>query len=174
MRVPANVILVVIAALASLGHADAAGERALLCTFESRVYLDPGASFTPARGGYEGSGTATCRGSFDGADVDGVGTISYEGIGGYSGPVADSVGGDTCVAGSGTGTVSISIQSTEGTPIELLAAYELVRIGATGIATGEQLAATFQFLPAPGTFDCVYSPIEQAAVTGQILVSDAA
>ncbi|HEX9711065.1 MAG TPA: hypothetical protein VGB52_00740 [Actinomycetota bacterium] len=157
--------------LVAAGPAGAQGEQTLTCAFESRVALDPGVTLTPAQGTYQGDGVARCAGVYDGERVDGSGSITYEGLGGSSGPIAEQFGGDTCLLGSGTGTVEVQIESVEGTAVAIQAQYDLVRIGVVGYATGDQLAATFQFIPDVGP-DCVYTEIREATVRGQALFSD--
>src|SRR5438128_4078528 len=98
-----------------------------VCRVDAHVSILPGLTMTPTSGvfgtfAYDGGrkvetpGTADCKGTFDGADVTGPGTVELDGTYG-TGALRGVQGGDTCAEGSGSADVVLSVPTTQGTKI---------------------------------------------------------
>jgi hypothetical protein len=160
-----------LALLAPVGPAHAG--TGATCVLEVGVKLSPGISTTPSKGTFASTGGQLgCVGVIKNTPVGGQGKISFAGAYG-KGPIAAAQGGDTCEAGSGTGTLSASVPKAGGGMLKMTGTFKFSRVGSSVLVDGKlggaKIVGSFQFLPKVGQ-DCVSKKVTSAHVVGTAVV----
>jgi hypothetical protein len=154
-------IALVVVALAALAPAPAAwaGSSSLAsCAGTWKVSFRPGVELTADSSAFTTNGrtgTVLCVGTVDGALVTGPGTFGKHGV---------FVG--SCLAGEGSGKISVAIPTTAGVKhVEF--PFTMVTGPGLGFKFGDSLFGplTFLFTPSKGT--CVLTPVTEITVAGQ-------
>ncbi len=133
MRSRLGILLALVAATAGVSPAAAAenpkqvGRTAALCSGEVEETADPGFwLITPGEITISGVGTMTCVGTVDGKRLTGQpGPMAYRGsydgrMAGMSAPLV----GDTCLAGSGSGTWEATLPTADGSALAYGGAFD--------------------------------------------------
>jgi hypothetical protein len=138
------------------------------------VTVTPGFSATPAKGTGQSGDDATirCAGTIRGATVvadPGPLTVTFT-YGG--GPLSSLTAGDTCLAGSGDGTVSAIIPTVKGEPIALTGPIHFGFLGPLAPFYGhfEDLMYAGLGEPVPDLSvlqDCLTTPLTKFSIRGQ-------
>jgi hypothetical protein len=144
-----------------------------------QVTVSPGFSATPAKGtGTSGAGaTIRCFGTVQGASVVGdPGALSVTFTYG-TGALSSLTGGDTCLAGSGDGTVSALIPTIKGPLVLLQGPIHFGFLGPVATFYGHfgdvVFAGIGEPLPDLGTpFDCLGKPLTRFSIRGQFGMKD--
>ena len=147
------------------GGAGADDQSAAICTWTGQATFSPGLTFTPQRGTlqFQGrSGSIDCRGTVQGAEVTGPGTLGLQGEYGR-GPIAEAFGGGACHEGGARFVFAITIPTKRG-PVELSTTADAEHIGPIGEYQGRSFSGNLRFSPAKG--DCLNSPATELVVNG--------
>ena len=138
------------------------------------VTVTPGFSATPAKGtGQSGDGaTIRCAGTIRGVSVVGdpgplTVTFTYG-----SGALSSLTGGDTCLAGSGDGTLSAIVPTIKGEPIVLTGPVHFAFLGPLAPFYGHFDNLMFAGLGEPlpdlsAVQDCLTTPLTRFSIRGQ-------
>ena len=118
------------------------------------VAIAPGLSLAPAEQtfGSTAPSSANCRGSVQGRQVTGLGTVS----------IKDGVmSGSTCARASGKARAVFTVPTADG-PVEFVNHFTFESAGAGGTFTGDLASGVFAFTPTKG--DCVSEPLTSVTV----------
>jgi hypothetical protein len=139
-----------------------------------QVTMTPGLSATPAKGsGQSGSGsTIRCVGTLRGVTLAGdpgplTVTFTYG-----NGPLSSLTGGDTCLGGSGDGTVSAIVPTIRGESVSLTGPIHFGFLGPLASFYGHFDNLVFAGIgePVPDLStvqDCLTTPITKFSIRGQ-------
>jgi len=152
--------------LSPLRVAHAGDPSVAICTWTGRATFSPGLTFTPQRGTlqFDGrSGSIDCRGTIQGVEVTGPGTLGLQGEYGL-GPLSEAFGGGACHEGGARFVFAITVPTQQG-PLELTTPADAEHIGPVGQYQGPSFSGILRFSPARG--DCLNSPATELVVSGQ-------
>jgi hypothetical protein len=151
--------------------AGASGQTLAVCNFATHNHASPGFSLTPSVGVDRISGTISCLGSLNGRRLHPEpGTIDI--VFNYAtGDLARLLGGASCLAYSGDGSLTVTLPADGGT-LTLSGSFLSSGIGIVGEIHGTLGGAVFQgaavFLLDPNYLDenCVTKPLEHFITFG--------
>lgn len=183
MRSRLGVVLTLVAATAGVLPVSAAedpkqvGRTAALSSGEVEETADPGFwLITPGEITISGVGSMTCVGTVDGKRLTGQpGPMAYRGsydgrMAGMSAPLV----GDTCLAGSGSGTWEATLPTADGSALAYGGAFDFEYVFTFSVLHGAlgpfQLEMVWVYYPNPEKWspdeDCVRKPFRDAVGRG--------
>jgi hypothetical protein len=157
-----GLVALVLFTLTPAPRAFAAGGGSAICVMMSHLSFSPGITSTSQRvasSTHGETGAITCTGTVNGHQVTGGGTIGFEGFFDIS-----------CVGGTGTETVSMTIPTTAG-PEKLSFVVNETVLPGSGYKTGDPLVGMAPFVYYPSQGNCVTSPVTEVFFSGTAVLN---
>ena len=148
----------VVCALMPASGASAETRSLASCSGTWKVSFSPGVGTTSRQSSFTTNGhtgTIICVGTVKGHLVTGPGTFGKEGV----------VEG-SCLAGTGSGTMSVRVPTTGGVK-QVEFSFTMVTGPGLGFKFGNALFGPLTFLFVPSAGDCIITPVTEITVLGQ-------